>query len=328
MSAEDDYESLGDNAGVGIHMAAGAAAGVFEHCAMYPLDMIKTRMQSLGTTSLAESGIFSAMRSVSTREGSMALVRGLGVMASGAGPAHALYFASYEKAKEALAGGADSVMATGTAGALATIVHDGFMNPFDVVKQRMQLGLTKYNNAFNVAGSILKTEGIGAFYRSYSTQLTMNIPYQSVHFVVYEKLRAYLNPTGEYNPKAHILAGGAAGAVAAAVTTPLDVVKTLLNTQELPGASSLKGQYITGVFGAARTIKEHVGYAGFFRGMRARVLFHAPSTAICWTVYEFFKFSLAKDKMDQNTESKGLLEFRSPAHEATGRRVMATSAKE
>lgn len=30
----------------------------------------------------------------------------------------------------------------------------------------------------------------------------------------------------------HVVAGGAAGAVASAVTTPLDVVKTLLNTQE------------------------------------------------------------------------------------------------
>ena len=30
----------------------------------------------------------------------------------------------------------------------------------------------------------------------------------------------------------HVIAGGAAGACAAAITTPLDVVKTLLNTQE------------------------------------------------------------------------------------------------
>lgn len=30
----------------------------------------------------------------------------------------------------------------------------------------------------------------------------------------------------------HVVAGGAAGAVASAFTTPLDVIKTLLNTQE------------------------------------------------------------------------------------------------
>lgn len=41
-----------------------------------------------------------------------------------------------------------------------------------------------------------------------------------------------LNHERKYNPPVHVLAGGAAGACASAITTPLDVVKTLLNTQE------------------------------------------------------------------------------------------------
>lgn len=41
-----------------------------------------------------------------------------------------------------------------------------------------------------------------------------------------------MNKDRRYNPPVHVLAGGAAGAAAAAITTPLDVVKTLLNTQE------------------------------------------------------------------------------------------------
>lgn len=41
-----------------------------------------------------------------------------------------------------------------------------------------------------------------------------------------------MNKERKYNPPVHVLAGGAAGASAAAITTPLDVVKTLLNTQE------------------------------------------------------------------------------------------------
>lgn len=36
----------------------------------------------------------------------------------------------------------------------------------------------------------------------------------------------------KYNPIVHMAAGAAAGASAAAITTPLDVIKTLLNTQE------------------------------------------------------------------------------------------------
>lgn len=56
-------------------------------------------------------------------------------------PSHALYFASYEAAKEALGGNAEGhhPLAHAAAGAAATVVNDGCMNPWDVVKQRMQV---------------------------------------------------------------------------------------------------------------------------------------------------------------------------------------------
>lgn len=49
-----------------------------------------------------------------------------------------------------------------------------------------------------------------------------------------------MNKDRKYNPIVHVFAGGAAGAVASAFTTPLDVVKTLLNTQET-GVGLTKG---------------------------------------------------------------------------------------
>lgn len=60
-----------------------------------------------------------------------------------------------------------------------------------------------------------------------------------------------LNKERKYSPAVHMVAGAAAGAVASAVTTPLDVVKTLLNTQE------------TGV-GVTRGMKEAIMQVAFF----------------------------------------------------------------
>lgn len=60
-----------------------------------------------------------------------------------------------------------------------------------------------------------------------------------------------MNKERKYNPAVHVLAGGAAGAVASAVTTPLDVVKTLLNTQE----TQYSGVGVTrGMWGAASQV--------------------------------------------------------------------------
>jgi hypothetical protein len=41
MTSSDDYESLPETMHPAIHMAAGALAGIGEHCVMYPIDVVK-----------------------------------------------------------------------------------------------------------------------------------------------------------------------------------------------------------------------------------------------------------------------------------------------
>jgi hypothetical protein len=41
MTSIDDYESLPESMHPAIHMAAGALAGIGEHCVMYPVDVVK-----------------------------------------------------------------------------------------------------------------------------------------------------------------------------------------------------------------------------------------------------------------------------------------------
>ncbi|XP_064465765.1 mitoferrin-2-like [Ornithodoros turicata] len=293
----DDYESLPSSSAI-THMLAGAAAGVMEHCVMYPLDSVKTRMQCLRPSPNARyNSVRDALYKMVRYEGPLRPVRGMSAVVVGAGPAHALYFSCYEKLKRTISGTEHgTTMSQGMAGCLATVVHDSIMNPAEVVKQRMQMYNSQFKKCTDCFCHVLRHEGGRAFYRSFTTQLSMNIPFQCVHFVTYEFMQKKTNEKRHYNPVAHMLSGGVAGAVAAAVTTPLDVCKTLLNTQERSLLQTTRQSHITGLLNAAATIYNCCGMTGYFRGLHARVLFQVPGTAISWSVYEFFKATLTRQR--------------------------------
>nr|XP_033803769.1 mitoferrin-1 isoform X2 [Geotrypetes seraphini] len=303
----DEYESLPPSASLSTHMTAGAVAGILEHSVMYPVDSVKTRMQSLQPDPKAQyRSVYEALKRIVHTEGFWRPLRGINVTMLGAGPAHALYFACYEKLKRNLSDiirhGGNSHIANGVAGSVATLLHDAVMNPAEVVKQRMQMYNSPYKSVLDCMRTVSRTEGLGAFYRSYTTQLTMNIPFQAIHFIMYEFMQEQINPHRQYNPRSHIISGACAGAVAAACTTPLDVCKTLLNTQENKALSSVNiGGHLSGMVNAFRTVYKLGGVAGYFKGAQARVIYQMPSTAISWSVYEFFKYFLTKHKQEKRT---------------------------
>ncbi|TFK94183.1 mitochondrial carrier [Polyporus arcularius HHB13444] len=292
---EIEYEGLSPNAGLAVNMAAGALAGITEHAVMYPVDSIKTRMQVFATSPAAVyTGVGNAFTRISATEGMRALWRGVSSVIMGAGPAHAVHFGTYEMVKEFAGGNVEGVqnqwIATSLAGASATIASDAFMNPFDVIKQRMQVHKSEFRSAFTCARTVYANEGLSAFYVSYPTTLTMTIPFTAVQFTVYEQLKTFLNPNGEYSPSTHMVAGGLAGAVGGAVTTPLDVAKTILQTRGTSHDPEIR--HCRGLADAFRIIWQRDGLKGFSRGLAPRVLTFMPSNALCWLSYEFFKAAI------------------------------------
>ncbi|PNI68216.1 SLC25A37 isoform 8 [Pan troglodytes] len=102
-TGSEDYENLPTSASVSTHMTAGAMAGILEHSVMYPVDSVKTRMQSLSPDPKARyTSIYGALKKIMRTEGFWRPLRGVNVMIMGAGPAHAMYFACYENMKRTL----------------------------------------------------------------------------------------------------------------------------------------------------------------------------------------------------------------------------------
>lgn len=216
-------------------------------------------------------------------------------MILGAGPAHAVHFGTLEAVKD-LAGGNEAGnqwLATSLAGGSATVASDALMNPFDVIKQRMQLHQSEFRSVFTCARVVFRNEGLSAFYVSYPTTLAISIPFNAIQFTVYEQVKRMMNPGNNYSPATHVTAGAVAGAVAAAVTTPLDVAKTILQTRGTAHESELRD--VRGMWDAFRVIYTRDGLKGFGRGLTPRVLTIMPSTALCWVSYEFFKAIIRTD---------------------------------
>lgn len=332
------------------HMASGALAGAVEHTAMFPVDTIKTRLQAAGSTvmgSVATTSGASASAGASATGRWMAasealatargLYRGVSAAGMGAGPAHAVYFATYEKCKVLFGGGKTgehAPMAHAMAGACATVLADGLQNPVDTVKQRLQLANSPYKGAIDCVVKTLRNEGVRAFYRSYPTTLAMNVPFTAIHFSAYESAKTALFKASEAEKEGFAVqfaAGGVAGGLAAAFTTPMDVIKTRMQTQCIlldcdvaktteqtySGVCTVRGSpkacpqeaaaqqaraavesTTANAISVARVIVRDEGALALTRGMGARVLFHIPAAAICWTTYEAAKRFFGLDDSD------------------------------
>ncbi|KAL1541060.1 mitoferrin-like [Salvia divinorum] len=273
-------------------MIAGSVAGMTEHMAMFPVDTIKTQMQALSSCPINSATVNQAIRSILKSDGASGFYRGIAAMGIGAGPAHAVYFSVYEACKRSFSGGnPSSSSAHSAAGVCATVASDAVLTPMDVVKQRLQLRGSPYRGVWDCVGRVVREEGIGAFFVSYRTTVVMNAPFTAVHFATYEAAKRGLmdvspESAGEEKFLVHATAGAVAGALAAVVTTPLDVVKTQLQCQGVCGCDRFESGSIQDVCG---TIVRKDGYAGLMRGWMPRILFHAPAAAICWSTYEAAK---------------------------------------
>lgn len=293
---EYDYEALPENTPMAISMAAGALAGMMEHTVMYPVDAIKTRMQVAASAGNIYRGLLASLNRISSSEGGLALWRGITSMALGAGPAHAVHYAVYETVSSL--GSSGNPISSAGAGFCASVSSEALMNPFDVVKQRMQLQAKNSGSCRGVwatARQIYGNEGFRAFYVSYPTTLIMSIPFAATNFTCYDQLTHLFNRNRKYDPLTHCIAGGVAGATAAAVSTPFDVVKTLLQTR---GCSDIReARELKGIRDASMYIYRRAGLGGFLLGIRPRMVANIPSTAISWTVYEFAKHTISRGEL-------------------------------
>ena len=107
--------------------------------------------------------------------------------------------------------------------------------PIDVVKTRMQLqgehGAKRvYTGSLNAFSTILKTEGITAWWKGLTPALLRQASYGTLRYGLYEPIKGIMSKgEGDHSITTKILAGTASGAISSSLCNPTDVVKGKLS---------------------------------------------------------------------------------------------------
>ncbi len=140
------------------------------------------------------------------------------------------------------------------AGAVAGLVNTLVLSPLDVVKTRLQVQ-GRYHGTFHALRTMLREEGIGAYYRGLSASLMAFIPNWSIWWLTYETCKSRYTTRLPDAPRTviHIAAAVTSGAVTAITTSPLWVLKARMQTQMAQGDAR---RYTSVPQGIAKIIRE------------------------------------------------------------------------
>jgi hypothetical protein len=230
-------------------------------------------------------------------EGLRGFFAGLSATLAQSPPSTAVYFMTYEYAKEwglRATGGENKDAVYFAAGASSELFASLVFVPLEVVKSRLQLG----DNPRRATGGVVASEtnfpsiraalrgiyaerGVAGLTAGWKAGFVQDVVFSALQFVVYENTKAaFERRSGRPASSVELLVcGGLGGGLAAAVTNPFDVVTSRLMVQD---SRAGYGQTMMSV--ASATARE--GPGALWRGTLPRVAQIAPLSAIAFAVYE------------------------------------------
>ncbi|EGO56383.1 hypothetical protein NEUTE1DRAFT_130360 [Neurospora tetrasperma FGSC 2508] len=290
-------------------LLAGALAGTTVDLSLFPLDTLKTRLQSA-------QGFFAS-------GGFRGIYRGVGSCVIGSAPGAAFFFVTYETTKGFLSTtgstttthtgdtkgqgkGLSPGVQHGIAASLGEIAACAVRVPTEVIKQRAQAGQHGGSSLSSLLHILHQRSTIGLtgvwreLYRGWGITVMREVPFTVLQFPLWESLKKWGrerrqrtgrglfgdSATGkddkDVSAPESALYGSLAGGFAAALTTPLDVLKTrIMLSERREGVVSL----IKTIWRDGKT-KTGSGIRPFFSGIGPRVMWISIGGAIFLGSYQ------------------------------------------
>ncbi|XP_021964914.1 calcium-binding mitochondrial carrier protein Aralar1 [Folsomia candida] len=283
-----EYRVVGEVIPEGVvRFTVGALAGVVGATAVFPVDVVKTRMQNQrsGRGELMYRSSIDCFGKVIRHEGFGGMYRGLVPQLVGVVPAKAIRLRVNDFVRDKLKKKKKNTMPIWCevmAGASAGASQVAVTNPVEIVKIRLQVAGEMHIRGKIGGWSVLKELGFSGLYKGSAACFLRDVPFSAIFFPVYAHAKVkFQTDTGHNAPWTLFISGIIAGVPAAGLVTPADVVKTRLQVVPLAGQTSY-----TGVIDAVRKIWREEGGKAFWSGAGARVIRFAPQFGVTLGAYE------------------------------------------
>ncbi|XP_023647745.1 mitochondrial glycine transporter B isoform X1 [Paramormyrops kingsleyae] len=262
----------------------GSLSGTCSTLLFQPLDLVKTRLQTLQNNMLPGSpkvGMVTVFLNVVRTEKLLGLWKGVSPSFVRCIPGVGIYFSTFYSLKqhffpERAPNAGEAVLLGASARAVAGVC----MLPVTVIKARFESGQYNYASVFGALRSVCEVEGPRALFSGLTATLLRDAPFSGIYVMFYSQAKKSLPQevsSSPYVPLVNFGCGVLAGIMASLVTQPADVVKTHLQVSP---------HLYKKTRDAVHFIYTEQGLGGFFRGAVPRSLRRTLMAAMAWTVYE------------------------------------------
>jgi len=285
----------------------GGIAGIIGVSCVFPLDLVKTRLQNQKVGPNGEkmySSMLDCFRKTYKAEGYFGMYRGSAVNILLITPEKAIKLAAndYFRHKLTRPDGSLPVQREMLAGGLAGLCQIVITTPMELLKIQLQdAGRVKAQmkaagqstaslpkiSALSVTRELVAAKGIFGLYKGTGATMLRDVSFSVVYFPLFANLNA-LGPRKAPGSTESVfwwsfVSGMIAGSVSACAVNPADVIKTRLQLIN-KGAGD---ETYSGVVDAARKILRNEGPSAFFKGALCRMIVIAPLFGIAQMVYYF-----------------------------------------
>lgn len=265
-------------------LLVGASAGIFGTGIIYPLDIIKTQVQSS-----KQKLNFDGLKALIGRVRSMGLYRGFSACLVGIAPEKAIKLTVNDVVRDYCTDHGRQPIKVHQeilAGSVAGFLQLFITVPYESVKIQLQMqqqGITRSG------WEVIRGMGPIGMYRGFVATLVRDVPFCFMFFPLYSNVK-HLQMTKLYADRPEpfhvgLVAGIVAGAVSAAIVTPADMLKTRIQ-------QGFNGN--VGFFKYAQEVAKAEGSAALYKGWQARVLVIAPLYGIVSLAFEVQKRILSE----------------------------------